>query len=157
VFAATVLGGCGYAHRELFPQQVRTVAVPIFENRTFYRDVEFDLTEALIKELELRTPYKVVRSGMADTRLSGTVVAVDQSLLSRVQDGGLPQEVEVTVRVDFEWKDLRTQEALRDAKGLAAIGRHIPTTPLAEPYEIARRAAVQSMAGEIVSQLRADW
>ena len=42
--------GCGYSHVPLFPQEYRTVSVPILENRTAYRDVEFDLTEALIKE-----------------------------------------------------------------------------------------------------------
>ncbi len=155
-----LLGGCGYGHRELFPQDVRTVAVPIAENRNpqLYRDVEFELTEAVIKEIELRTPYKVVRGEVADTRLGLTVVNVEQSLMSRRRPGGVPQELEVTVAVDFEWKNLRSpQQVIRDGKGFAAVGRYIPSRPIAEPFEIARREAVQSLARDIVDEMRAEW
>ncbi len=157
VAAAT---GCGYQHQELFPQDIRTVAVPIAENRNpqFYRDVEFELTEALIKEIELRTPYKVVRGEVADTRLAVTVVEVEQSLVSRRRPSGLPQEMEVTVAVDFEWKNLRSpQQVIRDGKGFAAVGRYIPTSGVGEPFEIARRAAVANLARDLVDQMRADW
>ena len=55
---------------------MRTVSVPIFDNQSFYQDVEFDLTEALVKEIELRTPYKVTGADRADTILQGEIVSV---------------------------------------------------------------------------------
>jgi hypothetical protein len=47
------------------------VAVPIFENDTYVRDVEFELTDAVIKELEARASYKVTARMSADTLLTG--------------------------------------------------------------------------------------
>ncbi len=150
-------GGCGYTAKELFPQDVRTVAVPIFDNRTFYQGVEFDLTEALKKQLELRTPYKVTSVSTADTELRGTITRIDQDQLSRRRPGGLPQEMQVSISVDFEWKDLRENETLRDRRGFVAVGRYVPTDPLLEPFEIAQHQAVERLASEIVSVMRADW
>jgi hypothetical protein len=154
---AVTVAGCGYHHQELFPTQVRTISVPIFQNRTFYQGVEFDLTEALIKEIQLRTPYKVVPPELADTVLLGAVVAVDQRLLSVTRRGGLPQEMEARITVDFEWKNARDATILADRKGFGAIGRYIPAKPVGETFATAQHQAVQQLAGDIVSAMRADW
>lgn len=155
--AAASLTGCGYSHGGNFPKDISSVSVPIFENRTPYRDVEFDLAEALVKEIELRTPYKVVRTTDADTILAGVVTDVDQRVLSRREVGGLPQEMEISIVVTFEWKNQRTGESLRDRKGFATIGRHVPARPVGEPFETARHEAVQQMARDIVGVMRENW
>lgn len=157
VALALLAAGCGYAAKDTFPTEYRTVAVPIFENKSFYRGVEFDVTEALVKEIELRTPYKVVKAGAASSELSGTVTAVEQNLVSRRAIAGVPQEVEVTVRVDFAWKDLRTGQPIRDRQGFEAVGRYIPARPVGQPFEVAQHMAAEQLAEDIVSVMRADW
>jgi hypothetical protein len=157
LLVTVALAGCGYDHKELFPQQYRTVAAPMFDNRSFYRGVEYDLAEALVKELELRTPYKVVSPPGADTILQGTITRVEQKLVARRRPGAMPQEMEVTVSVDFEWKDLRSGEIIRDRRGFEAVGRYVPTAPVGEAFEIAQHAAVENLAQDIVSTLQADW
>ena len=67
----TALPACGYHYAEVYPAGYATVAVPIFENKTFEREVAYDLTEAIIKEIEQRTPYKVADLAHADTLLRG--------------------------------------------------------------------------------------
>ncbi len=151
------LSGCGYSSKELFPEQYNTVAVPIFENRTFYRGMEFELAEAMVKQIESRTPYKVVSPGTAQTILEGTITDVQQVQLSRRRPGGVPQEVELTVTIDFVWKDLTTGELITDRRGFAAVGRHIPTAGINEPFEVAQHAALQRMAEDVVSTMRSDW
>ncbi|MCA9069779.1 MAG: hypothetical protein KDA84_12690, partial [Planctomycetaceae bacterium] len=47
-------GGCGYTIGPAFSPGVRTVAVPIFQADLFRRGMEFQLTEAVQKELKLR-------------------------------------------------------------------------------------------------------
>lgn len=54
--------------------EIKTVRVPIFRNTTFFRDVEYELTQAVIKRIEDTTPYKVVQ-GNADAQLLGTIKA----------------------------------------------------------------------------------
>ncbi len=152
------LAGCGYSSQELFPEKYLTVATPIFENRTFYRGVEFALAEAVTKQVESRTPYKVVSPGVAQTILEGTITDIQQNQLSRRRPGGLPQEVELTITVDFVWKDLgHGGGVIRDRRGFQAVGRHVPTAGVGEPYEVAQRQAVQRLAEDIVSTMRADW
>lgn len=149
--------GCGYSSKELFPTEVHTVAVPIFENRTFYRGVEFELAEAMVKQVESRTPYKVVAPGMAQTILEGTITDIEQTQLSRRRPGGLPQEMEVTVTVDFVWKDLGKGGVIKDRRGFQAVGRYIPTAGIGEPFETAQHDAVERLARDIVSTMRTDW
>ena len=151
------LAGCGYSQKEIFPEQYQTVAVPIFENRTFYRHVENDLTEALIKQIEDRTPYKVVAPGAADTILQGTITGVEQRQLARRPDGGVPEELEVAVTVNFEWKDLASGETLVSRRGFEAIGRYVPARPVGEQYATAQHTAVKRMAEDMVSTLAAEW
>lgn len=154
---AVITAGCGYTSKEFFPDTYRTVSAPIFENRTFYRGIEFELAEALTKQIELRTPYKVVAPGVAQTILEGTITNIQQSQLSRFRDGGVPQELELTVTVDFRWKDLGSGELIRDRRGFQAVGRYIPTAGVGEPFEVAQHQAVQRLARDIVSTMQADW
>lgn len=149
--------GCGYSSKELFPTEYRTIAAPIFDNRTFYRGIEYELAEALTKQIESRTPYKVVTPGVAQTILEGTITHIEQRQLSRRRPGGVPQEVELTVTVDFVWKDLGKGGVIRDRRGFQAVGRYVPTAGVGEPFEIAQHQAVQRLARDMVSTMQADW
>lgn len=152
---ALLLGGCGYTSRELYPTRYTSVSLPYFANRAGERNVEFELHEALVKEIEHRTPYKVYSgSGLADTQLVGTVTRVQRQLVSRDRTAGLPQEVEVTVTVDFEWRDLRTGKPIRGYRGFSAAGQFVPTRLIGEHDEEGRRLAVQRLAQDIVSRMR---
>ncbi len=149
--------GTGYSNKPLFDPNVRTVAVDILANRTFYRGVEFDVSEALIKEIELRTPYKVVDRAAADTLLTGTIISVGQNALSRTHDGGVPQELQVTVAAGFEWKDQRNGKVLRKRSSVSGTGEYVPSRPVGEPFEIAQHRAAAELAREMVSVMRSDW
>jgi hypothetical protein len=157
VVVSAGLTGCGYSSKELFPTEYLTVAAPIFENRTFYRGIEFELGEALTKQIESRTPYKVVSPGVAQTQLEGTITHIDQRQLSRRRPGGVSQELELTVTVDFVWKDLGKGGVIRDRRGFQAVGRYVPTAGVGEPCEVAQHQAVQRLARDIVSTMQADW
>ncbi len=153
-----VMGGCKkYSTAELYDPQYRTIAVPIFENRTTYREVEFQLTEAIVKELQERTPYTITRTSAADTVLQGVVVRVDQQLLSRRRPGNVPQTMEIRVWVDFAWRDLHAGEPIVSRQGFEAVGTYVPTSPLNEPIEVGLHSAVERLAEDIVSAMQADW
>jgi len=157
VLCTSVLTGCGYASKDLFPDKYQTVATPIFENRTFYRGVEFELAEALTKQVQVRTSYKVVSPAVAQTILEGTITSIEQSQLSRRRPGGVPQEIELTVTVDFTWKDLGSGDVIRGRRGFVAVGRYVPTSGVGEPFEVAQHQAVQRLARDIVSTMQSDW
>jgi hypothetical protein len=155
--ALLLLSGCGYHQQSLFPAEVRSVAVPIFQNRTFYQGLEFEVTEAIIKEIELQTPYKVTGQGSADTILEGSIVDVRQHRLSRTRDGGLVQELEFAILLSFEWRNLRTGKVLRRRDGMEVVGRYVPTRPVGEPVDVGQHMAATAIAQGIVSAMRSDW
>lgn len=152
-----LLTGCGYTQQELFDDQYNTIAAPIFENRTFYKGMEFQLTEAVTKELELRTPYKVVKSHDAQTRITGTINSISQRLLSRTIDGGISEEVQILVNMSFEWRDVKTGKVIRKRGQIIGTGEFLPTRGLNETFEVAKHEALDQLAQNIVSSMRKDW
>ncbi len=101
----------GYTTRPNYDTTIHTVHVPIFKNTTIQdstrRGFEFELTEAVIREIEMRTPYKVVGPNYnADTELSGTIISNPKLLLNRTQLNEI-REGETTMAMNIVWKDLR--------------------------------------------------
>src|SRR5262245_3126175 len=70
-------GFLGYTTHGLYPEHIRTVGVPVFKNESVRRDIEFQLTEEVVKELE-RVGFKVVDTDKADIELIGTIVSDDK-------------------------------------------------------------------------------
>ena len=61
---------------------IHTVFVPVFRSNSFCRDIQLLLTEAVTKEIEERTRYKVVGTlDEADAILEGTVNTADKNLV----------------------------------------------------------------------------
>ena len=158
------LSGCGYNQGSdakgyqwgpLYRQDIRTVAVPIFTTRSFDRGVEFNLSQAVVKQIEATTPYKVVPRERADTILEGQVVDVQVSTLSTDTDAAVPQEQMLGLTIDFTWKDLRSGRVLVERRGFEHSATYYPT--LGEGRAIGRQQAVERLALAIVQELQADW
>jgi hypothetical protein len=161
--ALVCLSGCssdptrGYSATSTFPQAISSVAVPIFTTKSFVRDVEFELTDALIKEIEARTPYKVTSEQRADTIILGQIGAVELGQLSKSPRTGLSEEVIVSVTIDFQWRDMRSGKVLLERKAFAGHGLFVPSRPTGEPVELGAFAAVQQLARDVVAEMRLDW
>jgi len=164
-----VVAGCGYSQsggennkqqsgyhwNSLYREDIQTVAVPIFTTTDFRRGVEFRLTEAVIKQLELHAPYKVVPKERADTILEGQVTSVKVGTLSRDFFTNLPREQEVLITVDLTWKDLRTGKILLQRRGLQQDAVFHP--PLGEGEFVGAQQAIERIALVIVQEMQADW
>ncbi len=97
----------GYTTAPPYDETIRTVYVPIFENVSFRRGLEFDLTRAVIREIEAKTPYKVANCReRADTELLGKIVSRRKALVNQNQLGEV-REAEVSMVVELQWRDLR--------------------------------------------------
>ena len=95
----------------LYDPNIRTVYVPLFNNRAFqttpYRGFEVDVTEAVIREIGKTTPFRVTSDlDKADTELLGTIMLIQKTLLNRNQQNMI-REGEIAVTVDVVWRDLR--------------------------------------------------
>ena len=145
----------GYKWQSLYREDVRTVAVPVFGNRSFERNVEFNLSKAVVNYIESSTPYKVVPRERADTILEGEVTRVEVDTVSNDNRTAIPQEQLLTLRVNFTWKDLRTGRVLAERKGFEQSGTYYPT--LGEGRFVGAQQNVERLAVAIVQELQADW
>src|SRR5207244_12420818 len=85
VLFSTAAPGCaGYqiGRRSLYRPDIRTVHVPVIQSDSYRRYLGERLTEAVVKEVELRTPYKVVDSELADSVLSVRLVSDTKRVLA---------------------------------------------------------------------------
>ena len=160
VLGLTVWPPLGYTTESLYPQNIRTVYVPIFKSREMRRELEFALTEAVIKEIEKKTPYKVVPKLQADTMIEGEVQYLAKRVLTENADDD-PSQLEVTLTARVRWKDLRTGEQLVEARAVtqprvvADAARFIPT--LGESMTTAADEAVKDLAEKVVEMMEAPW
>src|SRR3954467_2368839 len=80
-----IFSGCaGYqiGNRALYRPDIRTVHVPVIQSDSYRRYLGERLTEAIVKEIELRTPYKVVGADAADSVLSVRLVSDSKRVIA---------------------------------------------------------------------------
>jgi hypothetical protein len=169
----------GYTVGPRHNTNIPTIRVPIFHNLTFIRDVEFELTEAVIKRIEAATPWKVVREGPADAELNGTVINLAKR---HILQNGLNEvrEAELTLAVEVIFHDTRTGANLLDpAKPqpqappdlVEPVPTNQPPPPkpvlvrrsasfipeIGQSYATARQKVIDEMAVQIVNLMECPW
>ncbi|MCC5823795.1 MAG: LPS assembly lipoprotein LptE [Phycisphaerales bacterium] len=161
--ASLAMPGCstdptrGYAFAEPYDASVRTVGVPIFANRTFARGTELTLTDAIIKQIQQQTPWRVVSPDRADTVIEGAITNAELGVLSNSPSTGLTEEQTYRITVRFAWRDNRTGETRVARENFAATGTFVPVRSVGERIEVGQREAIEELARDIVASLRSAW
>jgi len=155
VVASLNLVGCGYSTQRPFRPDIQTVHVEMFQSREFRRELEFRLTESLIKRIEMDTPYRIAPPATADAMLSGEVLSVKNLTLGDDLDTGLPREIGSSVAVRYRFKDLRSGEILRERNRFVHQTSYIP--PVGETFFDAMTRALDGLAERIVEDMETPW
>jgi outer membrane lipopolysaccharide assembly protein LptE/RlpB len=98
------LAGCGYhtaGAATHIPANVRSIAVPVFATHAQAYHTEMALTQAVVRELNTRTRYRVLTSdsGDADAVLRGTILTQTAAPLTYDSTSGETSSYLVTVTV----------------------------------------------------------
>jgi hypothetical protein len=109
--------------------------------------LEMELTQALVREIELKTPYKIV-SGDADLEISGSILSFVKVALNYTQQNEI-RDVETTLTAQVILKDLRTGEILSRPAQRAA--EPLPPAGLL-PGQLDPLNAQTTLPGSIMSQ-----
>lgn len=147
----------GYSSSSLYAKQYKSVAIPIFQNNTMNRNLEFMLTDAVVKEVQTRTPYQIIGEQYADSILIGTIKSVDLNVLSNSRTTALVNEMLIKVVIDFEWQNLQTGRRIVGRDNFSSSALFIPSQPSSEPIEMGQFAVTQQLASDIVDQMQATW
>lgn len=141
--------GCGYTGAGMFPRDVETVYVRFFDNRTFRRQLEVDLTRAVLNELKLRTGLAFAPADEADSVLSGELIEFEERTQVKSEDDRILVE-RVRIKVRFQWRDRRTGALIVPAQDVVEFARISADEPVAE-------LAVRKVAQRIVEQMEGSW
>jgi len=123
ISALAVIGGCGgeYSNTWLYPEDISSVYVEMFDSRSFRRNHEFDLTDAICKRIEAQTPYKIVSDrNTADSVLSGQITSIGRNIITYERNTGKTFEEAARVSVSFSWLNLNSNEMLVDNQTVTA-------------------------------------
>jgi len=163
----TSLTGCagvsifGYTTHGLYSDQIRTVAVPIFKNTGFRRDVELKLTQEVCRELE-RVGFKVVPCERADVELLGTVS--DYAKLGYGLDGfSNPRGGMLMMYANVRYVERKTGRTLQegeikvDPSNYTLQSSDAFLIDVAQSMGTAEDRAVKDLAKNIVALLQTPW
>jgi len=160
---ASLAGCAGYriGNQSLYPCHIETVYVPIFESGSFRRNLGERLTEAVVKEIEAKTPYKVVATPDADSILTGQILS-DTKRITVAAITGEARESDLALVVKVSWLD-RRGNMLRDgtpipvdpAVTIANSSRVVPE--VGQSISTGQQEAITRVAQQIVSLMESPW
>jgi hypothetical protein len=165
--AASLFGfaGCiGYqvGTGSLYASDVATVYVPMIDSDSYRRDLGERLTEAVIKEIELKTPYKVVSTPNADSILSARLMTDTRKVLvENAYDDARVSENEI--RAEVTWLN-RRRMPIAPAQSIpmppelvlmSGVSNIIPEA--GQTVATQQQQAIQRLAQQIVATMEAPW
>ncbi len=162
--ASILLAGCAsyqIGNRSLYPQDIHTVYVPIFESDSFRRNLAERLTEAVMKEIENKTLYKVVGTSSADSVLSGKIVGENKRVVAENTYDD-PRKLELNLSVQVSWVD-RRGGILYDGgvplpPELTSVAASAGVVPeFGQSIATGHQEAIQRLAEQIVGMMETPW
>ena len=151
--AALLVGGCGYTLHGHLPQDVRTVAVPIFVNRTTKPFVETEMTRAIADAFATDGRLKLAARQDADTVLEGEVTGYE--LVSIAFDPAANIRLyRLVVTMNVRFRDVRRNTMLFQQQGLSEKADFRVSGAVSETIsreEIGLLAATRDIARAVVA------
>ena len=146
----------------LYAPDVATVYVPMIDSDSYRRDLGERLTEAVVKEIEEKTPYKVVNTPNADSILSARLITdTRRTLVENAFDD--PRVSETEIRAEVTWLNRRRlpigqPQALAMPPELLAMSQTSNLIPEAgQSVATAQQRAIDQLAQQIVATMEAPW
>jgi hypothetical protein len=146
----------------LYSCDIRTVYVPVFESNSFRRGLGERLTEAVQKEIENRTPYKVVGDPNADSILTGRILTEAKGVSVEVPTDE-PRELQYYFTLQLEWKDkdgveLQPSQPVAMPRNLVTVFNNNSFYPeLGQSITTVEQEAINQLARQIVGFMEKPW
>ncbi len=165
IIAWIALPGCrGYSHHFAMPpgaEDVETVAIEIFKNKTLYTDVEFQFATALQREISAKTRLRIATRGKADAVITGSIDSYKHSVLREFDEDDNDEVARYSCVLEVSYEFTRLPSRGRPAKVISS-GRNVRRSA---EYEVAsnisetdaRAEAMWKMARKVVSHIFETW
>lgn len=139
----------------LYRSDIRTVHVAMFDSESMRRFLGQRLTESVVKQIELNTPFTIGAPQVADSFVQGKLVRERKKPLSEDWYDD-PNVLEIQYRVEVTWVDragvplmpLQSINIERDAVFIPEGGQSMAT---------AQQELIDRIARQIVGQMEMPW
>jgi len=152
------LSGCSlyrFGPCTLHTPNVRSVHVQMFENETYRRGLGPWLTEAVAKEVQLRTPYRIADAGSADSFLRATWVVDRKTVMVETANDDV-RDIGYTGKIEVTWTD-RHGSPLTPSR-IVKITDDVSFVPEAgQSITTAQQELIKQLAQQIVNQMEVAW
>jgi outer membrane lipopolysaccharide assembly protein LptE/RlpB len=145
--AVLLSAGCGYSLRGNLPDHLKTVAVPIFQNRTPVPAVENFLTNAVVNAFSTNGRLRVTTLDRADSVLEGEITGYNLQSIAYDASANIRQ-FRLTVTLNLRFRDVRKSEMLFQRVGYSDRADFAVPGTVAETIT-ASEGALQQAATEI--------
>lgn len=157
--AGLLIAGCGYTSSPaLLPAQLKTIAIPVFENGTTEYTLEQDITTAVVAQFVRDNHLRVVDERSANCVLHGKVTQYKNSVFG-FSTTAQAQEYRVTIAVQVTFKDLVKNREIWNDEIIKTANYYVQSVPgqSATTELDGRKEAIRQIADEILSRSVEGW
>ena len=162
-----LLSGCvglGYqvGSQSLFGQDIRTVYVPMIEADPTRRHLAERLTEAISKNIEARSPYKVVGRPSADSVLECRIIEKNRRV-SLVDPHNDPRQTTGELVLQVRWRDRRSQDLRQfdvpvwNERATQVTASDSMIAEVGHSLLISEQRQIDRIAAQIVGMMESPW
>jgi outer membrane lipopolysaccharide assembly protein LptE/RlpB len=150
------LAGCGYSTSSRTAKDIKSIAVPFFENRTPEPNLEIKVTEQIIQNLIDDNTLRVVDEADADALLEGRITTFKNVPFSFNRDLNA-EEYHVTVTVEVTLFNRRLNEPIWSQKIVTGDGAYFLDSATGFSFDDALREALKEITERILNMTVQDW
>jgi hypothetical protein len=160
---ASGCAGWRIGQQTLYRPDIRTVYVPPVESGSFRRNLGERLTEALVREIELKSTYKVAADPDADSILRCSIITESKRVITETKFDD-PRDLDLNFFVQVSWTD-------RGGDLIQGGSRNVPLPPVVvnvgesanfvpeggQSLATAQQEAFERIAQQIVGMMEMPW
>ena len=164
VFLLAALTGCAYTTKNGLPARLKTIAIPVFDNKSYYHDytrkIEVEVSDAVRKTFVQTGELKLAGREDADLILEGEVTGIDREILRQDRFGD-PAEVRYVVKARISLYDVKEAKYLlkntlvTSAEGKGEAG--VYNLRRGESDDLGRQKAVEDLGRLIARHVVEKW
>lgn len=154
-----LLGGCAtYRVGSQVPAELRTLAVPVFENASGFPEIDALTTQYVLRELQQEGTFKIAALDSASLKLLGRVVSLDTKELSLDRNyRARGSEYRYTLGVEITLVERSSGKLLLDALPLRAHTTFLTHGDMLTGLQDAGPRIAHELARKVVETLLSHW
>jgi hypothetical protein len=159
VLGGLLAGGCmGYRVGPVLHADYKSVAVPMFHNKTLHPQLEAQITNAIIKGLQADGTLRIESQDNADVMVSGAIVDYERrELRSAREDTGVAREYRIIITAEIQARNRRTGEwVVKPTKIKGQADTFIGSDLQSAEFQVLPLVA-DDLARQVVSLLVESW